>query len=187
MLALSSSNQKRLLSLAFESLLSQFEGLGLPSFKSSDPELCQESGCFVTLHQKGQLRGCIGTFERQGPLYEKVPRMARAAAFQDLRFEHVSKKEVAELTLDISVLGEMKEISNLEEIEIGRHGVYVACDGKTGTLLPEVAVEHGMSREQFVLCCAQEKAGLKPEQIGRARLFIYEVFKFSGTLHDCKG
>jgi len=187
MLVLSSSNRQTLLHLAFESIRLHFDGSRPEPLKTSDPELLQTCGCFVTLRKEKALRGCIGTFDTKGPLIEKIPRLACEAAFQDSRFEPLARPELRELRLEISILSAMREVTSLEEVEIGRHGVHVSLEGKSGTLLPDVALEHGMSREQFVLCCAQEKARLKPEEIARARLAVYEVMKFSGTYDDQKG
>jgi len=169
-----------LLDLAFDSLRSYFRGERPEPPALAGPELVQQTGCFVTLHKDGQLRGCIGTFERQGPLYEKVQRMARAAAFQDPRFPPLAKTELASLSLDISILSEMTKAGSMDEIELGRHGIYISLGPKNGTLLPEVAVEHKMTREQFVMCCAREKAGLTPMECAQAEIYLYEVQKFSG-------
>jgi AmmeMemoRadiSam system protein A len=180
MLDLSSNSRQELVDLAFQSIAAYYRGERAAPAAPADPAVSQEAGCFVTLHLGKDLRGCIGTFERTGPLHEKIQRMARAAAFQDPRFPPVQKSELPGLTLDISVLGEMRRVSSLEEIELGRHGIYIALGQKSGTLLPEVALEHKMTREQFVMCCAREKARLTPEECARAEMSVYEVQKFSG-------
>ena len=87
-----------------------------PEFEPS-PGLRVPSGAFVTLHLKGQLRGCIGTFAAQNPLEETIQEMARAAAFQDPRFTPVQAREVPEIDIEISALSPMREVQDLEEIQ----------------------------------------------------------------------
>jgi len=64
-----------------------------------------------------------------------------------------------------------------EEVEIGRHGIYVQYAGCGGTYLPDVAVEQGWNRDELIRHCACDKAGLQPEEIAKADLYIYEVEK----------
>jgi len=148
-----------------------------PEFESS-PGLRALSGAFVTLHQKGQLRGCIGTFSAQNPLEEAVQEMARAAAFQDPRFPPVQAGEVPEIDIEISALTPMREVQDLEEIEVGRHGLYVSDGPFSGVLLPQVATEHGWDRQTFLeQTCI--KAGLDRD---RWRSEGLKIFVFSAEV-----
>lgn len=139
--------------------------------------LQRKLGCFVTLYRHGQLRGCIGTFDQHQTLGANLARMALASAFNDPRFPKVSAKELPELRIEISVLGEMKKVTSPEEVEIGRHGIYVEHGNCGGTYLPDVAVEQGWGRDEFIRHCAFDKAGLQPSEIAQADLYIYEVEK----------
>jgi len=177
--ALSSNNRRQLLDLAVESIRTYLVSGSSPEFTTQDPALTQAVGCFVTLKKTGDLRGCIGTFERTVPLYQNIMRMAQAAAFQDFRFPSVEKSELDKISVEISVLGELKKIGSIEEIEIGKHGILVKLGNRSGTLLPQVAVEQQWNREQFVMCCAREKAGFSPREISQAEIYVYEVEKFS--------
>ena len=143
------------------------------------PELSVPAGCFVTLHINGKLRGCVGTFAGSGPLGENVVRMAIAAAAQDTRFPPVTKEELEQIRISISILGVLEKVSSLEEIEKGRHGIYVRLGNRSGTFLPEVAVEQRWSVAEFVAFCAREKAGLSPGKCSQAEIFRYEVEKIS--------
>lgn len=147
-------------------------------FQTDLPELTAKRGCFVTLRKTGKLRGCVGTFDAHRPLYQNIIRMAPAAACQDLRFPPVTKEELPFIRIELSVLGELEKADSLEGIEIGRHGVYVKLDNRSGTFLPEVAVEQKWSVPEFVTYCARDKAGLSPEECTRAEIFRYEVQKF---------
>lgn len=113
------------------------------------PALLLPRGAFVTLHKQGRLRGCIGTFEAQGPLLETVQRMVVAAATTDPRFPSVEKEELPELDLEISVLSPLQKVS-AEEVQVGVHGVYITRGFQRGVLLPQVATEHNWDRETFL-------------------------------------
>lgn len=148
-----------------------------PEFEPS-PGLRAPSGAFVTLHRKGQLRGCIGTFSAQNPLEETIQEMARAAAFQDPRFTPVQAREVPEIDIEISALTPMREVQDLEEIEVGRHGLYVMDGPFSGVLLPQVATEQGWDRQTFLeQTCI--KAGLDRD---RWRSDDLKVFVFSAEV-----
>ncbi len=145
----------------------------LPAFEGLQHKL----GCFVTLYRQGALRGCIGTFDNRQALGTNLSRMALAAAFEDPRFPKVAAPELDEIKIEISILGEMRKTVLPEEVEIGRHGIYVQYAGCGGTYLPDVAVEQGWNRDELIRHCACDKAGLQPEEIAKADLYIYEVEK----------
>jgi AmmeMemoRadiSam system protein A len=126
------------------------------------PHLKELRGAFVTLHENGALRGCIGMVMAVQPLDETVREMARAAAVEDSRFEPVTEAELEKLQLEISVLSPMFEIAP-EDVVVGRHGLMVSYGGRRGLLLPQVAPEWGWDRETL-LAQTCHKAGLPPEQ-----------------------
>ena len=175
---LSSGSRKFLLDLARQSIRIHLETGDWPQVPPHERELDIARGCFVTLQKHGQLRGCVGTFDASRPLVENVVRMAAASAFQDTRFPPVVKTELAEIKIEISVLGPLVKMNVLEEIVIGKHGVYVKLGVRSGTFLPEVATEQGWSREEFLVECARHKAGLSIAEIAQAEVYLYEVEKF---------
>jgi len=136
-------------------------GLGpAPALPASGP-LAEPRGAFVTLHVRGELRGCIGTFAPAESLASTVARMARCAACEDPRFEPVKAEEMAELTLEVSVLGPRRRMRDLRDLVVGRDGVLVKLGYRRGTLLPRVAVEEGWDAVTFLeRTCL--KAGLSP-------------------------
>ncbi|MGE4267780.1 MAG: AmmeMemoRadiSam system protein A [Deferribacterales bacterium] len=107
------------------------------------------SGCFVTIHLRKRLRGCIGNFRDDIGIVENVKDMARQAAFADPRFGPVSKDEFAMCELEISVLSPMIPAA-AEEIKVGRDGIYIIKGYNRGVLLPQVAKEHYWDRETFL-------------------------------------
>ena len=116
-------------------------------------------GLFVTLRQRGALRGCIGVLGTGEPLERDVVRCSISAATQDPRFPAVTLAELPGLQLEISILSTLLPVGAPEEILVGRDGLQIEKDGRRGLLLPQVPVEHGWDREQFLqeLC---NKAGL---------------------------
>lgn len=124
--------------------------------------LAAPGACFVTLRRRnGDLRGCIGTTEARAPLGATIREMARAAALRDPRFRPVEPDERDDLTLEVSVLSAPRRISDVSEIEVGRHGLVVTRGARRGLLLPQVATEQGWDRTAFLehTCL---KAGLPP-------------------------
>ncbi|MBE0617961.1 MAG: AmmeMemoRadiSam system protein A, partial [Proteobacteria bacterium] len=95
------------------------------------------------------------------PLYRTVAEMARAAAVDDPRFAPVRPEAVDGLEVAISVLSPMREVRGPEEVEVGRHGVYLVRGAHRGVLLPQIAVEYGWDRETFLEQTCR-KAGLPP-------------------------
>jgi AmmeMemoRadiSam system protein A len=126
------------------------KGKSIPEFKIDSPALKESRGAFVSLHKKGQLRGCIGYIEGKGPLHKTIEEMAEAAAFRDPRFAPVTEKELPELDIEISVLTPIKKITDVNEIEVGKHGIYIKKEWYSGLLLPQVAIEYGWDRKTFL-------------------------------------
>jgi hypothetical protein len=163
---------------AVEEQTSQGRISNIPSAKLT-ATLRTPCGAFVTLQKNGDLRGCIGRFDANEPLYSVVQQMAIAAATHDYRFEPVQKSELASLNVEISVLTPLRRISSPEEIEMGRHGIYIRKGNHSGTFLPQVAHETGWSRDEFLGHCARDKAGLGWDGWKDAELYVYEAIVFS--------
>ena len=142
------------------------------------PKLKQHLGAFVTLHKEKQLRGCIGQFEPNQPLYKVVLEMAISAARFDRRFTPVTEEELENIDLEISVLTPRKKINSLDEIKIGRDGIYITKGDKNGTYLPQVATDMNWSVEEFVRSCCEEKAGISSNDCKNAEIFTYEAIVF---------
>ncbi len=140
--------------------------------------LTQVAGAFVTLHIDGALRGCIGQFPRSSPLYEVVQKMAVAAAVNDSRFPEVQQEELEDIHIEISVLTPMERVTDPQEIELGRHGIYIRKGLASGTFLPQVATETGWTKEEFLGHCAKDKVGIGWEGWKEADLYRYEALVF---------
>ncbi len=137
-----------------------------------------KSGAFVTLNEKDDLRGCIGRFVTDQPLYKTVEEMAVAAATQDYRFPPVQLQELKTIHIEISVLTPLKKIKSIDEIVLGRDGIYIQKGNRHGTFLPQVATETGWTKEQFLGHCARDKAGLQWNDWKTADLYTYRAIVF---------
>ena len=151
---------------------------GGPASQIINSRLHERCGAFVTLTKRGQLRGCIGHFGEDTPLYEMVYKMARAAAFEDPRFHEVREEELDDIDIEISVLTPMRRIHSLDEFILHRHGLYIRKGYHSGTFLPQVADEVNWTKEEFVGHCSRDKAGLGWDGWRDAELYIYEAIVF---------
>ncbi len=146
-----------LLQLARETVRASVAGQHLPSLPDR-PELAAPRGVFVSLHHRGDLRGCLGHMEADLPAAEATRRMAVAASRDDPRFPPVAPEELEELEVEVSVLTPTHPVRP-EEVVPGRDGLVVHRGPRFGVLLPQVAVEHHWDRLTFLGAVCQ-KAGL---------------------------
>jgi AmmeMemoRadiSam system protein B/AmmeMemoRadiSam system protein A len=149
-----------------------------PEPASANPALQTPQGAFVTITIGGELRGCIGTFREDTPLFRTVGQMAVAAAKEDPRFPALTAAELPKIHLEISALTPMKPVADVREIEVGRHGLYVTKGFNAGVLLPQVATEYGWDRTTFLEQTCR-KAGLQKDawkQGAKILSFEAEVF-----------
>jgi AmmeMemoRadiSam system protein A len=123
--------------------------------------LAERRGVFVTLHVRGRLQGCIGVVEPEEPLGIAIARCAASAALEDPRFAPMREEQLGNLAIEISLLSPPAPISP-DAIEIGRHGLLIVLHAQRGLLLPQVAIEHHLTREQFLEETCR-KAGLPRE------------------------
>jgi AmmeMemoRadiSam system protein A len=121
--------------------------------------LQQHAGAFVSIHNRGDLRGCIGHIEPTDRLASVIPRCAVAACSTDPRFPPVTSSELANINVEISLLGRLEPITGPADIEVGRHGLVVEMGWQRGLLLPQVATEWNWNAETF-LAHTCHKAGL---------------------------
>jgi AmmeMemoRadiSam system protein B/AmmeMemoRadiSam system protein A len=161
-LGLTEEEKRTLHKIAHTVIWNKAAGKKVPEFKVTSERLKELRGAFVTINKKGSLRGCIGHIKGVKPLYKSVEEMAAAAAFQDPRFSPVTKKELKDLDIEISVLTPFKQITDVSEIEVGKHGLYIEQGFYSGLLLPQVATEYGWDRNTFLEHTCR-KAGLPPD------------------------
>jgi AmmeMemoRadiSam system protein A len=147
---LTTKEKSILLDIVKKAITAKVNNKELPKLTVNSETLKEKRGAFVTLKKHGHLRGCIGYIKAVKPLGETVQEMAIAAAFHDPRFPSLKPDEIEELTFEISVLSPLKRIKDINEIEVGKHGLYIVRGYKSGLLLPQVAVEYKWNKESFL-------------------------------------
>jgi len=177
---LTGDDKTTLLKIARKTIQEYIKNKKVPEIdrKLLSSNLSTPTGAFVTLKEKGELRGCIGSFQASQPLYSTVQSMAVAASTQDNRFEPVKSSEIDQLEIEISVLTPMKKIKSIDEIEIGKHGIYIVKGDRSGTFLPQVATETHWTKEEYLGHCAQDKALIGWNGWKDADIYIYEALVF---------
>ncbi len=151
-------DRRRLLQLARAAIAAHVTGAAPPPPEQTGV-FERPGGAFVTIHNHGELRGCIGHIEANEALAAVIPRCAVAACSSDPRFPAVSAAELPNLDLELSLLGPLEPIAGPEDITIGRHGLLVERGWHRGLLLPQVATEwHWDARTFLAQTC--RKAGL---------------------------
>ncbi|NVN89949.1 MAG: AmmeMemoRadiSam system protein A [Desulfuromonadales bacterium] len=178
---LSTEEQHNLLRIARETIVAHVSGKSIPVVEKPSKGLKLRNGCFVTIKQKGQLRGCIGNFVSDIPLHQLVQEMAVSAATRDPRFYPMKPADLDDFELDISVLSPLKRITSVDSIVVGKHGIYIIKNHNRGVLLPQVATEYGWDRDTFLRHTCH-KAGL-PEDAWQkeCEIYIFTALVFGDT------
>jgi hypothetical protein len=177
--SVSEKAQKQLLAIARQSIEYYLKNKTMLRLNITDSELLAPAAVFVTLTERGTLRGCIGTTSPADPLYEAVNRLAVAAAVEDYRFRPVTLSELKDVHIEISVLAPLEPVKNAGAIERNKHGVVVRRGGRSGLFLPQVW-EHFTTKEDFLGDLCEQKAGLARDawKDPDTKLFTFTVFAF---------
>lgn len=182
---LNEEEKKELLKLSRKTLENYYLNGRIFEYTPVNPRLIDlHLGCFVTLKKKGNLRGCLGNFSSRDPLYLNIQKMTISSAKEDPRFEPVKQRELSDIDIEISVIYPMIKIRNIDEILVGRDGLYVEHGFFRGVLLPQVATEYGWDREEF-LSHTCIKAGLPPNawKDMEIKIFRFEADVFGEKDH----
>jgi len=176
---LNEQEQKSLLRIARSTLESHIRSGKRPEVTPLTAKLGEQRGAFVTLHERGDLRGCIGYVEAVKPLYQAVSDMAVAASTEDPRFPPVRVEELDKIDIEITVLSLLRPLPSPDSVVVGKHGLVIRKGYRSGLLLPQVPVEQNWNREQF-LANTCLKAGLPPsaykEKDAQLYCFTGQVF-----------
>lgn len=178
-----SEHQQLLLAIARDAIFQALENK-TPVIRKLPVELMEERATFVTLTIGGHLRGCIGMLEACRPLAEDVAANARAAAFEDPRFDPLTRKEFRKLEIHISVLSPPEELIFLSEEDVlsqirpGIDGLILQEGFRRGTFLPSVWDE--LSAKELFWAHLKLKAGLPADYwSGTLKVFRYTTEYFS--------
>jgi hypothetical protein len=139
------------------------------------PEMETRAGVFVSLHRKGQLRGCIGTFNpTQTNVAQEIIHNAIESATGDPRFSPVTEDELPDLEISVDVLTEPKAVASAKELDAKKYGVIVRDrHNRRGLLLPDLP---GVDtpEQQIEICC--QKAWIEPGE--PVKLYKFEVKRY---------
>jgi len=155
--------QKEALAIARTTLMGQIQSQSIPPATPSSTILYEPLGAFVTLEKHDNLRGCMGLFEPDTPLYEVIQRQTIVAATQDPRFSPVVETELDDINIEISVMTPRRKIDNWKEIEVGKHGVVIEKGQSRGTFLPQVATDNEWGLEKFLSVLCSQKIKLEAD------------------------
>jgi AmmeMemoRadiSam system protein A len=181
--SLSEAERRTALQLARTAVVVAVAHRQLPDVALLEGFLRERRSVFVTLRVCNRLQGCIGVIEANEPLAKAIIRCAASAALEDPRFAPMKPEQLGELSIEISLLSPMVPIAP-ESIEIGHHGLLVRLHAQRGLLLPQVAIEHRLTREQFLEETCR-KAGLRREawRDPEVLLFGFTCEVFSESSH----
>jgi len=179
---LSPHDKDQLLKLARATLTHRMTTGEEPSAATLDIEITegmkQTMGAFVTLHKKGNLRGCIGEIVPRRALYEAVMDHAINSALRDHRFPALQESELDEIDFEISALSQPTPVASYHDIVIGKHGVVLQKGMRSSVFLPQVAPEQGWDVETTLTHLAM-KAGLQPDAWkSGAEFMVFEAIVF---------
>ena len=179
-------NKQILLDIARTSVLSAVTGTSASDIECNEEELNAPCGCFVTLKNGEDLRGCIGQFISEKPLYQLVGEMGIASATHDSRFfsNPVTADELDEIDIELSILSPLEKTDNPSSLRLGVDGIYIVRGPRTGCFLPQVATETGWTREEFLSYCCSHKAGLEPNawKYPETEVYLFTADVFSERL-----
>jgi len=175
--------QQQLLALSRKTILDYVKNGHVEDIFVENDGLNATSGCFVTIKTQGNLRGCIGCFTSEKPLWQTVQEFSIAAASRDPRFYPLHPDELDDITIEISVLSSLTKIESVDEIKVGTHGLYIEKNMYRGVLLPQVATEYGWDKSTFLKQTCL-KAGLEPDAWeSGADIYIFSAQIFGEKQH----
>ncbi len=138
-------------------------------------EMKQKAGVFVSIHRKGQLRGCIGTFRpTTQSVAEEIIRNAIEAGTRDPRFNSIQADELNDLEIKVDVLADPVPVKSIKELDAKKYGVIVVAGAKRGLLLPDLPGVNTPD-EQIEIC--RKKAWINDDE--PIKLFRFEVRRYS--------
>ncbi|MCJ7729957.1 MAG: AmmeMemoRadiSam system protein A [Sedimentisphaerales bacterium] len=182
------SQRRALLKVAKDTVEAVITRKRLPEVEADDPDLDSHLGCFVTLKNHDQLRGCIGQFIADRPLVQMVVEMAKASATSDPRFfgDPITPDELPNLDIEISVLSPLKKTTDPLSLRLGVDGIYIKRGHFSGCFLPQVATETGWTKEEFLSYCCSHKAGLPPNawKDPKTEVLLFTAEVFGSALKD---
>ncbi len=168
----SSDEYVKLARLSVESYVTKREKIRVPDGLPEEM-LTRAAGAFVSIHEHGELRGCIGTIApTKSCVAEEIIANAVSASTRDPRFPAIKSEELPWLEISVDVLGEPEDIDSIDELDVRRYGVIVSSGMKRGLLLPDL---DGVDTPEQQVDIAMRKGGIR--ETDRYKLQRFEVVR----------
>ena len=162
----------RLAREAVEAYVLKREVLDIPAGLPEEM-LSKQAGTFVSIHEHGELRGCIGTIgPTRSSIAEEIIGNAISASTRDPRFPAIKPDELPWLEINVDVLGEAEDIDSEDELDVKRYGVIVSCGRRRGLLLPDL---DGIDTPRQQVEIAMKKGGI--HKFEKYKLQRFEVIR----------
>jgi AmmeMemoRadiSam system protein A len=150
------------------------DGKRLPLPRELTPEMKERAGVFVSIHKKGALRGCIGTFEPQEPnVAGEIITNAISSATRDPRFNAITPDELEDLDYSVDVLAEPEPVDDISRLDPKRYGIIVEAGWRRGLLLPDL---EGVDTAEYQIDICRQKGGIGPDE--PVQLYRFEVKRY---------
>ena len=146
-LSLTKKDKQFLLKLARDAIAAKLNNEVVQISDGASQYLYKSGSVFVTLRIDGKLRGCIGSIKPEGSLIDNVIRNAQNAAYDDPRFRPLPADELHKITIEIACLRMSKDITTLDQIILGKHGIILEKEDRRAVFLPQVPIEYGWDKE----------------------------------------
>jgi AmmeMemoRadiSam system protein A len=138
------------------------------------PEMKGKAGVFVSIHKKGALRGCIGTFEPQEPnVAREIIANAISSATRDPRFNAITPEELKDLDYSVDVLTAPEPVDDVRQLDPKKYGVIVEAGWRRGLLLPDL---EGVDTAEYQIDICRQKGGIGPDE--PVQLYRFEVKRY---------
>jgi AmmeMemoRadiSam system protein A len=189
---LDGSEAELLLRLARATLVNIATGGALPKPdpNSLNLKLTEKRACFVTLKNRGELRGCVGSVVASKPLFEGVMDSVRGAASRDSRFRPVTADEMGNIHIEVSVLTEPIPLNYespealLGMLQPYQHGVLLRIGAHTATFLPKVWEDIPDKEEFLARLCAKAGFDARAWRSDDAFISVYEAEVIEENSHS---
>ena len=148
----------RLARASLESWIREHKKLSIPDWVPEEMRT-QKAGAFVSIHEHGDLRGCIGTIlSTTDSVAEEIIQNAISASTRDPRFYPIRKDELPNLDISVDVLGSPEVIDSPSLLDVKRYGVIVSYGRRRGLLLPDL---DGVDTVEDQIDIARQKGGIR--------------------------
>lgn len=156
-----------------ETYVTHKEVLPLPN-DLPEEMLEQQAGCFVSIKEFNQLRGCIGTFVPTSDCIAlEIISNAISSCSKDPRFYPVTVNELEDLKISVDILKPLEPIDDFKQLDVKKYGLLVEKGYRKGILLPNLEGIDDVQTQYRIAC---SKAGIDVDE-SDVRMYRFEVIR----------